>query len=142
VFDADGRVLLIERDIERFGAWIHEVRLPKGKIEPGETARQAAVREVREETGYGGLEIVADLGHATHEFTTDKWGEPTHVTRHERYFAMRLADPTYHGREVDADSEEALFRVRWARHAEEAIRLMTYEGESQWVKKAAEAVGG
>lgn len=43
VVDIDGRVLLIRRN----GRW----DLPKGKVEVGETLRQAAVREVQEETG-------------------------------------------------------------------------------------------
>lgn len=44
----DGAVLLIER---AKGALKGRWSLPGGHIEPGETARAAAVREVREETG-------------------------------------------------------------------------------------------
>lgn len=46
--DADRRLLLIQRghDPHR-GLW----SLPGGRVEPGETAEQAIVREVREETG-------------------------------------------------------------------------------------------
>jgi 8-oxo-dGTP diphosphatase len=48
VFDADGRVLAIERgEPPGVGLW----SLPGGKQEPGETLAQAVVREVREETG-------------------------------------------------------------------------------------------
>ncbi|HEY2549335.1 MAG TPA: NUDIX domain-containing protein [Streptosporangiaceae bacterium] len=46
--DAAGRLLLIRRRNEPgAGLW----SLPGGRIEPGETAEQAVVREVREETG-------------------------------------------------------------------------------------------
>src|SRR5882762_8470952 len=44
----DGAVLLIER---AKGALKGRWSLPGGHIEPGETARAAVVREVREETG-------------------------------------------------------------------------------------------
>jgi 8-oxo-dGTP diphosphatase len=48
VFDAEGRVLLIERG-KPPGAGLWSV--PGGKLEPGETLAQAVAREVREETG-------------------------------------------------------------------------------------------
>lgn len=46
--DGQGRLLLIRRGTEPGrGRW----SLPGGRCEPGETAAEAAVREVREETG-------------------------------------------------------------------------------------------
>ena len=61
--DARGRLLLVLRANEPSrGRW----SLPGGRIEPGETARAAAAREVREETGLdvaiGELLCRADLG--------------------------------------------------------------------------------
>lgn len=63
VRDAAGRVLLVLRANEPSrGKW----SVPGGRIEPGETARAAAAREVREETGLdvevGELLLTADLG--------------------------------------------------------------------------------
>jgi 8-oxo-dGTP pyrophosphatase MutT (NUDIX family) len=53
--------------------------LPKGHLEPGETATQAAIREVEEETGITG-EILGELG------TIDFWfvaeGRRIHKTVH------------------------------------------------------------
>lgn len=40
------------------GAWL----FPKGHVEPGETDEEAARREIEEETGLSGLELVDDLG--------------------------------------------------------------------------------
>lgn len=53
VHDAAGRLLLIRRGQEPGrGLW----SLPGGRCEPGETAAETAVREVREETG---LDVLA-----------------------------------------------------------------------------------
>lgn len=48
ITDAGGRLLLIRRGHQPgAGLW----SLPGGRVEPGETAEQAMIREVREETG-------------------------------------------------------------------------------------------
>ena len=63
VRDTSGRVLLVLRANEPSrGMW----SIPGGRIEPGESARAAAVREVREETGLdvevGELLYAAEIG--------------------------------------------------------------------------------
>jgi ADP-ribose pyrophosphatase YjhB (NUDIX family) len=76
--------------------------LPKGHIEAGETAEQAAVREVEEETGIAG-EIVAELGTIDFWFVAD--GRRIHKTvRH--YLLRRIG-----GELSDADVEVS--EVRW-----------------------------
>jgi 8-oxo-dGTP diphosphatase len=57
VRDASGRVLLVQRAHEPGrGLWA----VPGGRLEPGEDARAAAAREVREETGLE-VEVGAEL---------------------------------------------------------------------------------
>ena len=52
--------LLVHR--ARYGDWC----LPKGKLKRGETTKQAALREVREETGYA-VEIASYLGEVRYD---------------------------------------------------------------------------
>jgi 8-oxo-dGTP pyrophosphatase MutT (NUDIX family) len=135
--DDAGRVLLIERDVVRTGDPRHEVRLPKGHVEPGETDAEAALREVCEETGYCSPEIVADLGEALTEFT---WEEAL-VRRNEHYYLMRPVDLTPRPPHFDSPTaEEARFRVRWVASLAEAESLLTYDSERAFVRRARSAV--
>lgn len=76
--------------------------LPKGHLEAGETAEQAAIREVHEETGIDGV-IVKPLG------TIDFWfvaeGRRIHKTVH--HFLMRAT-----GGSINADDPEVA-TVQW-----------------------------
>jgi len=65
VRDAAGRLLLVRRGREpAIGRW----SLPGGRIEPGETAADAAAREVLEETG-----LVVEVAELLQ--TVDLWGD-------------------------------------------------------------------
>jgi 8-oxo-dGTP pyrophosphatase MutT (NUDIX family) len=136
LIDDGGRVLLIEREVLRTGDCRHEVRLPKGHVEPGETDAEAALREVCEETGYCGTEIAADLGEVVTEFIVDD----TLVRRNEHYYLMRLADPTPGPPHFDSPAaEEARFIPRWAANLLEAETSLTYDSERNFVRRAQSA---
>ena len=136
VIDGYGRVLLIERWVERNGEIVHEVRLPKGHVDPGETDEQAARRETCEESGYCSVEVLADLGTTVTEF--DKRlvdDEQEHVRRTEHYFLMRLTDE--HRSEPNFQSaDEARFQPKWAANLQEAERLLTYASEKAFARRA------
>jgi 8-oxo-dGTP pyrophosphatase MutT (NUDIX family) len=110
VLDEQGRILLIRtRDLRSRPVWT----LPKGTLAPGETSAEAALREVREETGYQ-CELVQELEPVTYWF--QRGG--TRVKKTVRWFLMRpLAKVGEHDHEVDevmwADRSEALQRVRY-----------------------------
>ncbi len=117
----DGQVLLVRK------RQVAEVRMPKGHIEPGEDRATAALREVREETGYAGLRIVADLGTLTAEFPLDgKW-----IVRHESAFLMALDDLTTVPRD---DKDTARFEPVWAPLADAPERL-TFETEKEFARR-------
>ena len=84
VADSSDRVLVIKR----FGKW----DFPKGKIEKGETAKEAAIREIQEECGLTGLKIVSLLKTTSHIYRSPylkvphnwvlkktKWFEVVHI---------------------------------------------------------------
>jgi ADP-ribose pyrophosphatase YjhB (NUDIX family) len=104
---AGGLVVDLDSEIPR-GALIGRVdrrgrllwSLPKGHVEPGETAEQAAIREIEEETGISG-EILASLGTIDFWFIAD--GQRVHKTVH--HFLLRavggeLSDDDYEVAEV------------------------------------------
>jgi 8-oxo-dGTP diphosphatase len=103
----DGRVLLVHR--ARYDDW----SMPKGKLEPGESWEDAALREVWEETGTR-CTLGAFLGSSHYEVG----GTPKEV----RWWAMTTADDAGPSNEVDA--------VQWATF-EEARDLLSYEHELQ-----------
>lgn len=137
VMDAEGRILLLQRDVERDGKTLREFRLPKGHIDPGETDEEAALREVGEESGYWDVEIVEDLGRARSEF--DFYGG--HQVRDEHYFLMRLTSPGRKGPQFDEGSEEALFEPVWFAAAEAEARA-TYASETDFVARARRVLEG
>jgi len=107
----DGRVLLIHR--ERHDDW----SLPKGKLEPGETWEEAALREVEEETGVRG-----ELG----EYLGETHYEVEQGAKTVRWWAMTTTDDAGPSNEVDA--------VRWA-SVDEALEVLSYERDREMVSR-------
>jgi 8-oxo-dGTP diphosphatase len=129
VTDGDGTVLGAGGAVWRPGAGggvevliVHRPKyddwtLPKGKLEPGETHEQAAVREVEEETGLR-CELGAELPSTSY---TDHHGRPKAV----RYWAMQVRDGEF---APTAEVDE----VRWVPVGEAAAAL-TYAHDADVV---------
>lgn len=133
VINDAGLLLVLVRDIEREGQMRHEVRLPKGHVDPGETLEQAALREVCEESGYCALDIVADLGTWRSEYQHQ--GRPH--ARDEQYYLMRLRHSERQP-PVHVNEEEALFHHEWV-PAESAHEVITYHSEQIFAQRGYEA---
>lgn len=108
-----------------------EVRLPKGHIEPGESAREAALRETQEESGYHHLVLKDDLGRQVVEF--DYQGR--HVVREEQYFLMTLAENS----KDEPGEGEKQFDPVWLTW-DEALAALTFTAEREWVRRARQKV--
>lgn len=125
VVSATGDVLVLVR-ARRLGPDSRpEVRLPKGHIEPGESLREAALREVQEESGLAQVEILSGLGRQRVEF---RW-RGTHYLRNESYFLMTIPPGIEH------QEPEAQFERRWLGWAD-ALTHLTFEAEKEWVRRA------
>lgn len=100
--------------------------LAKGGIEEGETIEDAAVREVREETGLAG-EIEADLGDTKYFYVWDD----VRIRKTVHFFLMR-----HTGGDSD-DRDDEMEEVRWF-PLERALKRAAYRGERDVLQRAAE----
>jgi 8-oxo-dGTP pyrophosphatase MutT (NUDIX family) len=112
--------------------------LPKGKIDPGESAAEAAVREVREETGVEG-HLVEKLGDIRYTYTAT-W-EPV---KGERIFKVVSFFLLTAGRgrigKIDEAMRIEVDEARWL-PLDEAPRLLTHKGEREMAARAFEKLG-
>jgi 8-oxo-dGTP pyrophosphatase MutT (NUDIX family) len=118
----DAEVALIQpRDRE---AW----SLPKGLIEPGESAENAALREVREETGLFG-DIIERIDTIKYSYNA-RWEKPAvKVFKIVTFYLLRSTggDVSQHDKEVD--------RVEWF-PLDYAVAHATYPQEREILRKA------
>ncbi len=117
------RVLLIRDSYRNWG-------FPKGHLEPGEGAGDAAVREVTEETGLGGVTLRGEL--ATIDWHFRFRGAFVHKTCH--FFLMETADLA-----TCPQREEGITACRWVTFGE-AEQLVAYENAREVLRRAAAVV--
>lgn len=102
--------LLIRDPYENWG-------LPKGHLERGETAEQTAVREVREETGIGHLELQEPLDTIDWFFREG----PDLIHKYCHFFLMETAAEA-----TEPQLEEGITECIWL-PLDEALRTLTYD---------------
>jgi 8-oxo-dGTP diphosphatase len=100
----DGRIAVVHRP--RYDDW----SLPKGKLDPGETWEQAAVREVREETG-----LECELGE---ELSSTSYHDRKGRSKLVRYWLMDVVAGEF-------TPNDEVDELRWLTPAE-AAALLTY----------------
>lgn len=122
VLDGDRVVVIVP--VKRSADGRRVLGLPKGHLDPGETAEDAAAREVTEETGVTG-ELVDELGVVRYRY--DRRGRVIRKAVRFYLFDYRTGDVADHDHEI----EEA----RWMA-LEEAARQLTYPGEREMIRRA------
>ena len=109
--------------------------LPKGKLDPGESAAEAAVREVREETGVEGR-LVEKLGDIRYVYRANWDG-----ANGEKIFKVVSFFLLHAGRgridELDEAMRVEVDEARWL-PLDEAPGLLTHKGERAMLAKAIE----
>lgn len=112
ILEPAGAVFLLRYDNEEVG--VHWA-MPGGGIDPGESALQAAIREVREETGWTDVPVDGtELCRWEHDFTRS--GVP--VRQHERIFLARAPRREPAGDLTAAHAADGIQRWKWWSPAE------------------------
>lgn len=128
-FSAGGIVFRVDTDGIKIAAIYREFHrdwtLPKGHIEAGETAEQAAVREVKEEIGVD-ARIIRHIGHSVYNFKNQE-NQP--IEKRVEYFLMEALSDSTGVQLEEVDKMEWLPFMR-------AITQLTFSRDQDLVKQS------
>jgi len=105
--------------------------LPKGLVDPGEKAEEAALREVREETGISATAL-AKLTDIKYVYVRT-WGDGQRVFKIVSFYLLRYDSGTID--EIAPEMRIEVKRALWI-PLEEAERRLAYRGEKEVIRLA------
>jgi 8-oxo-dGTP pyrophosphatase MutT (NUDIX family) len=118
VTNDEGKVLVVN---QRGTSW----SLPKGHIDPGESALAAAEREIYEESGIRDLKLIRELGTYERYKIGAGGGEDRSELKTITMFLFRTSEKVL--RPVDPDNPEA----RWVERSK-VVPLLTHERDKEF----------
>ena len=118
--EVDGQLLIAIIHRKRYGDW----SWPKGKVDPGESLPQAAVREIREETGLK-VKLGVHLG-------TQNYMLPNGAAKEVHYWAAKVSDTAL--AESTFKPDEEVERIEW-KTPKEIDDLLSYEQDKEFLVK-------
>ena len=118
--EVDGQLLIAIIHRKRYGDW----SWPKGKVDPGESLPQAAVREIREETGLK-VKLGVHLG-------TQNYMLQNGAAKEVHYWAAKVSDKALV--ESTFKPDEEVERIEW-KTPEEIDDLLSYEQDKEFLVK-------
>ena len=117
----DNAILLLRK---YNGDWV----LPKGRIEKDEKIKEAALREVKEETGTQ-AEVIKYLGEIHYTYN-ENWYETNRIHKTVHWFMMKSSSL-----ETVPQKEEGFVEARYIQ-MDKAIEIVKYDDEREIIKVA------
>lgn len=118
--EVDGQLLIAIIHRKRYGDW----SWPKGKVDAGESLPQAAVREIREETGYK-VKLGVHLGKQNYMLQNG-------AAKEVHYWAAKVTEKALAKSTFKPDEE--VEKVEWKTPAELEL-LLSYEQDKEFLTK-------
>lgn len=123
IIHAAGGITKNEKDEILFIYRLNKWDLPKGKLEPNEDEKTAAIREVEEETGISNLEIIDFLQNTYHIYKGENHEKIMKITH---WHSMKHLGETS---ETKPQKEEGISKAEWKsiKEIQEKIFLQTFK---------------
>jgi len=126
VLSSDDKVLVVS---QHGTSW----SLPKGHIDPGEDAQQAATREIEEESGITKLNFIKELGTYQRHRIGLNGGEDTSELKTITFFLYTTTEYTL--KPIDPENPEA----RWV-DVDSVIELLTHPKDKEFFRSVSDQV--